>query len=114
MTANAFGYEQLDRIHTAEYLIDGTRLTAFVSDRQTAEAASALAVEYQQTLLSYGATAIDTPLLVEDAVAMQFFDAYEIIFSRGKYLAGVHEAGNLETAGSLAGQLAAHLERLGK
>ena len=114
VTANAFGYEQLDRIHTAEYLIDGTRLTAFVSDRQTAEAASALAVEYQQTLLSYGATAIDGPLLVENAVAMQFFDAYEIIFSRGKYLAGVHEAGNLETAGSLAGQLAAHLERLGK
>jgi hypothetical protein len=48
VTANAFGYEQLDRVYTAEYLIDGTRLTAFVSDRQTAEAASALAVEYRQ------------------------------------------------------------------
>ncbi len=110
VTANAFGYEQLDRIHTAEYLIDGTRLTAFVSDRQTAEAASTLAAEYRQTLVSYGASTIDTPLPVEGAAVIQFFDAYEIIFSRGRYLAGVHEAGSLEAAGTLAGQLAGHLE----
>jgi hypothetical protein len=33
IAANAFGYEQLDRIYAGEYLIDGYRLTAFVSDR---------------------------------------------------------------------------------
>lgn len=110
VTANAFGYEQLDRIYTAEYRIDGIRLTAFVSDRQTVEAASTLAVEYRRILASYGATTIDAPLLDEDAAAMKFFDAYEIIFSRGKYLAGVHEAGSLEAAGILAGQLAGHLK----
>ena len=32
VTANAFGYEQLDRVYTAEYLMGDTRLTAFVSD----------------------------------------------------------------------------------
>ncbi len=111
VTANAFGYEQLDRVYTAEYLVDGTRLTAFVSDRQTAEAASALAVEYRQTLVSYGASIIDAPLPVEGAAVIQFFDAYEIVFSRGRYLAGVHEAGSLEAAGTLAGQLAGHLEK---
>ena len=110
VTANAFGYEQLDRVYTVEYLIDGTRLTAFVSDRQTADAASALAAEYRQTLASYGATTIDAPLPVEGAAVMQFFDTYEIIFSKGKYLAGVHEAGSLEAAGLLARQLAGHLE----
>ncbi len=114
VTANAFGYEQLDRIYTAEYLVDGKRLTAFVSDRQTAEAASALAVEYRQTLVSYGASTIDAPLPVEGSAVVQFFDVYEIIFSRGRYLAGVHEAGSLEVAGTLAGQLAGHLERLGE
>jgi hypothetical protein len=31
---------------------------------------------------------------------MQFFDTYEIVFSRGRYLAGVHEAGSLEAAGN--------------
>ncbi|MBR9986589.1 MAG: hypothetical protein KFF68_11815 [Desulfosarcina sp.] len=113
VTANAFGYEQLDRIYTAEYLVDGNRLTAFVSDRQTTEAASALASQYRQTLVSYGAGAISAPLPVEGSAVVQFFDVYEIIFSRGRYLAGVHEAGSLEAAGTLAGQLARHLERLG-
>ncbi len=110
VAANAFGYEQLNRIHTAEYLIDGTRLTAFVSDRQTAEAASSLAVEYQQTLLAYGAARVNDPLMIAGASVMQFFDTYEIVFSRGRYLAGVHEADSLEAAVRLAGQLAAHLE----
>lgn len=114
VTANAFGYEQLDRIYTAEYLVDGTRLTAFVSDRKTAEAASTLAVEYRQTLVSYGAGTIDAPLPVEGAAVIQFFDAYEIIFSKGRYLAGVHEAGSLDAARTIAGLLAVHLERLGE
>lgn len=114
VTANAFGYEQLDRIHTAEYLVGDARLTAFVSDRRTAEAASALAVEYRQTLVSYGAASIDAPLSVEGASVVQFFDAYEIVFTRGRYLAGVHEAVSLEAAGTIAGRLAAHLERLGE
>jgi hypothetical protein len=110
VTANAFGYEQLDRIYTAEYLVDGSRLTAFVSDRRTAEAASTLAAEYRQTLVSYGASTIDTPLPVEGSAVIQFFDAYEIIFSRGRYLAGVHEAGSLDAAKTIAGRLAGHLE----
>lgn len=112
VSANAFGYEQMDSIYTAEYLIDGARVTAFVSDRLTAEAASALALEYRQTLVSYGAGIIDAPLPVEGAAAIQFFDAYEIVFSRGRYLAGVHEAGSLEAAAALAGQLAGHLENV--
>ena len=111
VVANAFGYEQLDRIYTAEYLVDGTRLTAFVSDRQTADAATALALEYRQILVAYGAVAVDAPLPVEGAAAIRFFDAYEIIFSRGRYLAGIHDAGSLEAAGTMAGQLAAHLEK---
>ena len=114
VTTNAFGYEQLDRIYTAEYLVDGTRLTAFVSDRKTAEAASTLAVEYRQTLVSYGAGTVDAPLPVEGAAVIQFFDAYEIIFSRGRYLAGVHEAGSLDAARTIAGRLAVHLEWLGE
>ena len=112
ITANAFGYEQLDQIYTAEYRIDGSRMTAFVSDRQTAEAASALVDDYRQTLVSYGATPVDAPPPVGGATIMQFFDTYEIIFSRGRYLAGVHEAGSLAAAGILAGQLAGHLEGL--
>jgi hypothetical protein len=112
IAANAFGYEQLDRVYASEYLTGGSRLTAFVSDRQSAEAASALADAYRQTLLSYGAAPVDAPPPADGAAVIQFFDTYEIVFSRGRYLAGVHEAGSLEAAGALAGRLAAHLEGL--
>ncbi|MBC2710431.1 MAG: hypothetical protein HGJ94_05365 [Desulfosarcina sp.] len=110
ITANAFGYEQLNQIYTCEYNIDGTRLTAFVSERQNTEDASVLSVEYQQTLLSYGATVVDSSVSVDSATVMHFFDTYEIVFSRGRYLAGVHEAGSLEAAKILARRLAGHLE----
>ena len=112
IAANAFGYESLDHIHTAEFLEGGTRLTVFVSDRQTPEAASVLADTYAQTLVAYGAQIVDTRASVTGARALKFFDTYEIIFSRGRYLAGVHEADNLKNAEKLAGRLAEHLERL--
>lgn len=113
ITANAFGYEELDNIYTAEFLIDGTGLTAFISDRHSDEAASGLVERYRQTLLSYGATRVDMSLPVEKAEVLQFFDTYEIIFGRGKHLAGVHEATDLEAAGILAKRLAGHLEQVG-
>ncbi|WP_155318709.1 DUF6599 family protein [Desulfosarcina alkanivorans] len=112
IAANAFGYGQLNRIYRCDYLIDGIRLTAFVSEREDGDAASALAADYSQTLLSYGAIAVAGPVPIEGAAAMQFFDTHEIVFSRGRYLAGVHEAGSLEAAITLAERLAAHLEKL--
>jgi hypothetical protein len=110
IAANAFGFEQLDQVYTAEYLIDATPLTAFVSPRPTPEAASALALEYRQTLLSYGALVVDGPPPVAGAGVLKFFDTYEIVFSQGRYLAGVHEAGSLEAAAELARRLAGHLQ----
>ena len=112
IAANAFGYEQLNRIYSCDYLIDGIRLTAFVSKREDGDAASALAVDYSETLISYGAIAVDGPVSIDGAAVMQFFDTYEIVFSRDRYLAGVHEAGSLEAAGTLARRLAAHLGNL--
>jgi len=83
ITANAFGLEQLDRIFTADYLINDTRMTAFVSQRSDAAAAAELADNYQRSLLTYGATVIEDPVAVQDAAVLQVFDTYEIIFSRG-------------------------------
>lgn len=112
ITANAFGYEQLAQVYTCEYNINGNRLTAFVSRREDHEAASALAAGHRQTLLSYGATVVNDVVLPDDATVLRFFDAYEIVFSRGNYLAGVHEATDRKAAGILSGRLAAHLEGL--
>lgn len=114
ITANAFGYEMLDHIYTAQYLIDGTRLTVFVSDRQTPEAASALADSFSQTLVTYGATAVDTTPSVANASVLEFFDTYEIIFSHGSYVAGVHEAVDLTHAETVAKRLDNHLKQRSK
>jgi hypothetical protein len=110
IAANAFGHEQLDRIYTADYLIDDTHLTAFASDRQTPDAASDLADDFRRALIAYGATQQDGVAAVADAAVLQFFDTYEIIFTRGRYLVGVHEAETLEAAVELARRLAAHME----
>ena len=111
ITANAFGYEMLDHIYTAQYLIDGTRLTVFVSDRLTPEAASALADRFSQTLVTYGATAVDKTPSVANASVLKFFDTYEIIFSHGSYVAGVHEAVDLTHAEIVAKRLDNHLKQ---
>lgn len=110
IAANAFGYEQLDRIYTAEYSLNGYRLTAFVSRRDDANAASAIAQAYQRILLSFGAVRVDETMPLEEAVAMQFFDTYEIVFTQGAFLAGIHEADSLEAAKLLVGRLAEHLK----
>ncbi|BBO84676.1 hypothetical protein DSCO28_52420 [Desulfosarcina ovata subsp. sediminis] len=112
ITANAFGYEQLDNIHTAGYLIHGVHLTAFVSERKNADAATALADSYRQTLLAYGADAASAPPAVDGVAMLQVFDTMEIVFSRGSYLAGVHEATDATAAAILAQRLAEHLEGL--
>ena len=109
ITANAFGYEQLDQVYTCSYVLEGHRLTAFVSRRPDAAAAAALADELVRTMLSYGAEAAATRPLDDGASVLQFFDTYEIVFSRGPFLAGIHEAGDLAAATALAGRLADHL-----
>jgi hypothetical protein len=112
IAANAFGYEQLDQIYTCTYDVSGSRLTAFVSQRPDAGKASAMAANYRQTLLAYGASSVNADALPDGAAALQLFDTYEIVFSRGPYFAGVHEAENLEAAIILADRLAVHLEGL--
>lgn len=108
INANAFGYAELDQVYTAQYEIDGMRLNAFVSERPSAEAAEGLARTYAGLLAAYGATRIASP--PADAVALQVFDTYEMIFNRGNYFAGVHEAADLIAAGKLASRLAGHLD----
>ncbi len=110
IASKAFGFEGMDRVYTADYQVDGHRLTAFVSERQTPAEAAALAADYRQTLLSFGAVVVDASVPFDHAAVVQIFDTYEIVFHHGRYLAGVHEADDLERATRLAQQLADHLK----
>jgi len=105
IASDAFGYDHLNQIYTAEYTMDGNRLMAYLSHRGSSEEANKLASAYRDFLVNFGGKSIDAELIITDALVVEILDTYEIIFPCGPYLAGVREAANLEQATILASQL---------
>jgi hypothetical protein len=104
--ADAFGLEKFDRVLVAEYTIEGLTLTAFISNRGTAEAAARMAEDYRQFLIAFGGQAT----AVENGHIVDILDAHEIIFTQGPYVAGIHEATDREKALELSRSLQAGIE----
>lgn len=105
IAANAFGYDGFDKIYTAEYQLDGHILMAYLSRRKTAQKAQEMTSAYAAFILAFGGKAIETPPSIKGSQAMEVLDTFEIIFSRGHYLAGVREAPDLGSAKILAERL---------
>jgi len=102
ISSNAFGYDGFDRIYTAEYEFDHSRLTAYLSHRNTPEEAKKMASAYAQFLLTYGGQNIEEKLSIKDARLIKILDTFEIVFSHGSYLAGTREAATENQAKTLA------------
>lgn len=107
IAADAFGFSRLDRIYAANYDTQGGELTAFLSNRLSDAAAVELAAAYRDFLLQFGGTDItaQSELDIPGAVVIEILGANEIIFTRGFYLAGVHEAVDLQLAATVARKL---------
>jgi hypothetical protein len=105
ISADAFGFERLNQIYTAEYELGQQRLMAFLSRRQEIRAAQELASAYQKFLESFGGQPIDANLPIKDAQLVEILETYEVIFSCGPFMAGVREAGSKEQAINLARRL---------
>jgi hypothetical protein len=105
ISADAFGFDRLDKIYTAEYEIGENSLMAFLSRRQGSLEAQQLASAYQNFLETFGGQNLDTKLPIENAQLVEILETYEVIFSCGPYIAGVREAGNKEAAINLAVKL---------
>ena len=101
--ADAFGYERLDHIFTAVYVLDGSRLTAFISRRKSPVEAQDLAAAYCDFLIAFGGRT--EPVEYKNTQVVRIFDACEYIFHLGPYLAGVHEAADCSQAATLAKML---------
>ena len=108
---NAFGYEGLNRVYTAGYKINGAELSAFISRRETPQQAEKLASAYKQFLLTFGGKQQTTSPLIADAGIVIILDTYEVIFSQGRYVAGVREAVDASQAIDLAVILKKNLEK---
>ena len=105
ISADAFGFERLNQVYTAEYNFRETRMMAFLSQRRGSRAAQDLAVAYQEFLKAFGGKYQDDHLTIEGAKLIEILDTYEIIFPCGDYIAGVREADNKQQAIDLAAQL---------
>lgn len=111
--ASAFGFRGFNDIYAARYKYGQQEVIAFLSKRQTPQAAEKLMAEYIEFLKSNDAQPIkiDSPALsATDAKIYDFYGMWEIIFTKGSYLAGVHMASSKENAIDLATKLLEKIE----
>ena len=104
VAADAFGFDRLNQVYTAEYRLDGASLMAYLSRRQTPADAETLAVAYDKFLVNFGGQALEQQLPIKNARLIEILDTYEVIFSYGPFMAGVREATTPEQAVKLAVQ----------
>jgi len=105
ISSNAFGFDGFDKIYTAEYEFDDSRLTAYLSHRKTPVEAREMASAYARFLLAYGGQNVEGKLPIKDARLIKILDTFEIVFSHDSYLAGTREAATMDQAKTLAIQL---------
>ena len=105
VSSNAFGFDRLDRVYTAEYGLDGIKVTAYISKRASAEEAAQLTSAFSDFLIKFGGQKLKTGFPSQNGQLIEIMDSYDLIFSNGAYLAGVHEAKNTQIARELASRL---------
>lgn len=103
--SNAFGYERLDNVYAATYALGDKQATLFISNRQTETDARELFNGYEAFLKMFGGTRVMGPIGIDNALLMEIFGTYELFFTKGPYLCGVHESEDPETAKQMAADL---------
>ena len=100
--SDAFGFSGLDRVYIARYGAENDQVTAFISKRKDPEEAADLAAAYGRFLLDNGGVEAGEISDAPDSKMYKVFDVYEVVLHRGKFLAGAHEADNIESAKDVA------------
>jgi hypothetical protein len=114
LPSDAFGFQQFDSIFTAQYEVEDTELTAFLSQRKSPAEAVRLVESYISFLREFGGTELRSTLNIPGVKLVEIMDTFELIFSRGSILAGVHAAENRKAAEELALMLNQSLAEKGK
>lgn len=105
LPANAFGYEGLDQVFIARYLLAGREVTAFLSRRKDPGQAKDLARRYEEFLVRNGGLRLEHQGAVPEMQLVEILGTYVAIFTRGDFLAGVSEAADRDSALSVAASL---------
>lgn len=109
---DAFGFNGLDRVYTAVYTIDTSKVTAFISPRKTPQEARDLARGLYDYFTTFGGKDINTDLQIKDVKMIEIMDTFEIVFALDGYLVGVHEASGKTQAEKIASDLAHSLQEM--
>ena len=113
--ANAFGFERLGNVYTASYKIGLAEAIAFVSLRASesaaAELADAFAVFWKE---NFDASETAVQVGGSSAKLLDLDGYYEIVFTHGPYLAGVHQATDRQAAERLAAALLKKIKQADK
>jgi len=112
ISANAFGYDRLDRVFTAGYQLSGKNITVFISQRKSPVEAQQLARAYHDFLITYGGKSLQNMTKIKTAKTVHLFDTYELVFSQGTILAGIHEASDRTAAEKMADVLNQRLKEV--
>lgn len=95
---NAFGYNGLTDIFAAQYRVDNEAVTVFLSKRSDETEASAILKSYYTFMIKNGAEDIEDFDFLENSKAVDFYGSIEIIFSKGSFFGGIHQAENIVSA----------------
>ncbi len=112
---NAFGFGGMENIYTAKYDNEGESVTVFLSPKENPEQAASHAENYKNFLIENGAKQADImnkKLSGNNITVLDFYGTTEIIFTSGRFLAGIHEAEEQKSAENLALMLMRKLEKL--
>lgn len=101
----AFGSENLTDVYTARYKLGDQTVTAFISKRSAPRDAETIAGNYRKFLIDNGAAVKPAINKILENKVFNFYDATEIVFAAGPFVAGVHEAENQQAAEKLAALL---------
>jgi hypothetical protein len=102
LPSDGFGFERFDSIFTAHYEMKGAELTAFLSERTSSAEAADLVQAYVDFLSALGGIEQKPALGIPSLRVVEIMDTFELVFSQGSFLAGVHGAENRQAAEELA------------
>ncbi len=109
LARNVFGIAELRDVFSARYDVNGQTVTAFLARRADAAAAAEDARAFHAFFIANGAEPVETDLAIASLRAATIFDTYEMVFTAGPFVAGVHECPDRPTAEQIIGRLHATL-----
>jgi hypothetical protein len=110
VASDAFGISGFNQVFTAQYQHNGADIMAYVARRESAASARSTAETVRDFYLEYGGTSLSGP---EGVAVIDILDTIEVVLHQGRYVIGVHEAPDRETALALVEKIRKRLQEIG-